>query len=322
MNPAKALSRAPTTPFCNKTRNLGLNNIIWAVQFHPKFPNFSSTHDRLRINPTSVTAVASNVSSAGLSHNPNEDKMEKLEVNIEKVIYGCRFFAILAVWGSLVGSFLCFVKGCVYIVSSFQDYFLDRGKVISSLVEATDVYLLGTVMLVFGMGLYELFISNLDKAKSMSDGQITYRSNLFGLFALKERPRWLEIKTVNELKTKLGHVIVMLLLIGLFDKSKKAVIQTPFDLLCFSASVLLSSGCLFLLSKLNDLHITKMISLIPFPVILSGRGARNGQNRFSERMKLDSQRWNAVIIMARTIGQGGLTMVIEAVGVICRGDIS
>ncbi|KAL0386645.1 UNVERIFIED_CONTAM: hypothetical protein Slati_4588400 [Sesamum latifolium] len=101
------------------------------------------------------------------------------------------------------------------------------------------------------MGLYELFISNLDKGKSMSNGRSTYRSNLFGLFTLKERPRWLE-KTVNELKTKLGHVIVMLLLIGLFDKSKKAVIQSPVDLLCFSASVLLSSGCLFLLSKLNE----------------------------------------------------------------------
>ncbi|PIN26291.1 hypothetical protein CDL12_00969 [Handroanthus impetiginosus] len=122
---------------------------------------------------------------------------------------------------------------------------------IGSLVEATDVYLLGTVMLVFGMGLYELFISNLDKSKTISDGRVTYRSNLFGLFTLKERPRWLEIKTVNELKTKLGHVIVMLLLIGLFDKSKKAIIQSPLDLLCFSASVLLSSGCLFLLSKLS-----------------------------------------------------------------------
>ncbi|KAK3008026.1 hypothetical protein RJ639_013438 [Escallonia herrerae] len=115
----------------------------------------------------------------------------------------------------------------------------------------SDVYLLGTVMLVFGMGLYELFISNLDIAKSLSQERIPYRSNLFGLFTLKERPRWLEIKSVNELKTKVGHVIVMLLLIGLFDKSKKAIIHSPTDLLCFSASVLLSSGCLYLLSKLN-----------------------------------------------------------------------
>ncbi|KAM7490819.1 hypothetical protein LguiA_033740 [Lonicera macranthoides] len=66
-----------------------------------------------------------------------------------------------------------------------------------------------------------------------------------------ERPQWLEIKSVNQLKTKLGHVIVMLLLIGLFDKSKKAIILSPFDLLCFSASVFVSSACLYLLSKLK-----------------------------------------------------------------------
>ncbi|CAL9028541.1 unnamed protein product [Prunus brigantina] len=144
------------------------------------------------------------------------------------------------------------VTGCTYVVQSFMEYSVNRSKVIWSLVEAIDVYLLGTVMLVFGMGLYELFISNLDIVKSSQENKPTDRSNLLGMFMLKERPKWLDITTVNELKTKLGHVIVMLLLIGLFEKSKKAVIQSPFDLLCFSACVLLSSGCLFLLSKLNE----------------------------------------------------------------------
>lgn len=183
---------------------------------------------------------------------PESRKLQALEEDIEKIIYRCRFLALLGVWGSLVGSLLCFIKGCTHVVSSFMEYFVNRGKMILLLVEAIDVYLLGTVMLVFGMGLYELFVSNLDIAKSLSDEKVPYRSNFFGLFTLKERPRWLEIKSVNELKTKLGHVIVMLLLIGLFDKSKKAVIHSPVDLLCFSASVLLSSGCLYLLSKLSD----------------------------------------------------------------------
>lgn len=57
---------------------------------------------------------------------------------------------------------------------------------------------------------------------------------------------------MNELKTKVGHVIVMVLLIGLFENSKKVVITTATDLLYFSASILLSSGCLFLLSKLTS----------------------------------------------------------------------
>ncbi|KAL9253751.1 hypothetical protein AKJ16_DCAP08033 [Drosera capensis] len=155
------------------------------------------------------------------------------EETIERGIYMCRFLTLLGVWGSLFGSVLCFVK--------------------------TDTYLLGTVMLVFGMGLYELFVSNLDIAESAPKKKYPHRSNLLELFTLLERPKWLEIKSVNELKTKVGHVIVMLLLIGLLDKSKKAAIHTPVDLLCFSASILLSSGCLYLLSKLNG---TKFVFLL------------------------------------------------------------
>ncbi|XP_009626279.1 uncharacterized protein LOC107772445 [Nicotiana tabacum] len=196
----------------------------------------------------SSPVIQSDIDSSTL-HIPEEN----LEKNVEKVIYSCRFFTILAVWGSLIGSFLCFIKGCSCVVESFQAYFASRTKVIVYLVEALDIYLLGTVMLVFGMGLYELFISNLDKGKSMSrEKSSPYRSNLLGMFTLKERPRWLEITSVSGLKTKIGHVIVMLLLIGLFDKSKRAVINSPFDLLCFSASLLLCSACLYLLSKLTD----------------------------------------------------------------------
>ncbi|KAA8528002.1 hypothetical protein F0562_035129 [Nyssa sinensis] len=224
-------------------------------QFRPsgvRFPATMTIHSRPNTASSAHSSSPTVESDIGFDvFQDSPQKLQSIEESIEKVIYGCRFLTIFGVWGSLVGSLLCFVKGCTYVVASFQEYFVNRWKVILLLVEAIDVYLLGTVMLVFGMGLYELFISNLDSAKSLSEEKIPYRSSLFGLFTLKERPQWLEIKTVNELKTKLGHVIVMLLLIGLFDKSKKAAIQTPADLLCFSASVLLSSGCLYLLSKLN-----------------------------------------------------------------------
>lgn len=40
-------------------------------------------------------------------------------------------------------------------------------------------------MLVFGMGLYELFVSTLDIAKSVSGEGNQQKSNLFGLFTLK-----------------------------------------------------------------------------------------------------------------------------------------
>ncbi|KAL6001780.1 hypothetical protein ACLOJK_041758 [Asimina triloba] len=151
------------------------------------------------------------------------------------------------------------MSGCSYVVDAFHKNFAasgSSGKMIMMLVEAIDIYLIGTVMLVFGMGLYELFISNLSIAESHKyshpphDDTTSYGSNLFGLFKLLERPKWLEINSVNELKTKLGHVIVMVLLVGLLEKSKKVVISTTTDLLCFSFAVLLASGCLYLLSRL------------------------------------------------------------------------
>ncbi|KAJ4729137.1 UPF0114 domain-containing protein [Melia azedarach] len=254
MKPSRPLITRPIkpspAPVCfTKSCKFSCSNAKRVFDFQPsgiKFPLIMTTKgSRNEIHLPASTHSSSPVITS------NMKKLEAVEENIEKVIYGCRFMTLLGVFGSLIGSFLCFIKGCTYVVASFAEYFVNRGKVILLLVEAIDVYLLGTVMLVFGMGLYELFVSNLDIAKLLSKENAHHRSNLFGLFALKERPRWLEIKSVNELKTKLGHVIVMLLLIGLFDKSKKAVIHSPLDLLCFATSVLLSSGCLFLLSKLN-----------------------------------------------------------------------
>lgn len=210
----------------------------------------ASSRPGVSSSPPLIRSTVVSSDSAVPQNSPS--KLEAIEGDLEKVIYGCRFMTFMAVSGSLIGSLLCFIKGCTFVAQSFMEYFAHSSKVILLLIDAIDVYLLGTVMLVFGMGLYELFISNLDTVKSQSENETPYTSSLFGMFILKARPKWLDITTVNELKTKVGHVIVMLLLIGLLEKSMIAVIQSPLDLLCFSASVLLSSGCLLLLSKLKD----------------------------------------------------------------------
>ncbi|MCO5558001.1 hypothetical protein L7F22_011576 [Adiantum nelumboides] len=108
---------------------------------------------------------------------------------------------------------------------------IDTCHVVILLVEAIDIFLVATVMLIF-------------------DKKYT-GSNLFGLFRLKRRPLWLEIRSLPQLKTKVGHVIVMILLVGMFEKSNVVPISTGFDLLCFSASIFTSYGCLYLLSKLH-----------------------------------------------------------------------
>jgi uncharacterized membrane protein YqhA len=50
---------------------------------------------------------------------------------------------------------------------------------------SADVYLAGTVMLIFGMGLYGLFISNASAEVPSESDRALSGSSLFGMFALK-----------------------------------------------------------------------------------------------------------------------------------------
>lgn len=77
---------------------------------------------------------------------------------------------------------------------------------------------------------------------------LMYRSILY---ELQERPLWMRISSLDALKTKLGHVIVMILLVKMFEKSKTVVITSTMDLLFYSVSIFLSSASLYVLTQLH-----------------------------------------------------------------------
>ncbi|KAM3323460.1 putative protein isoform X1 [Capsicum chacoense] len=185
--------------------------------------------------------------------------VQNTETTVERTIFDFRFLAFLAIGGSLAGSLLCFLNGCVYIIDAYKVYWtscvngIHTGKMVLRLVEAIDVYLAGTVMFIFGMGLYGLFIAN---ASPTADGALK-QSSLFGMFALKlmvpmqERPKWMKISSLDELKTKVGHVIVMILLVKMFERSKMVPIASGTDLLSYSVCIFLSSASLYILHNLH-----------------------------------------------------------------------
>nr|XP_010938511.1 uncharacterized protein LOC105057565 isoform X2 [Elaeis guineensis] len=148
-------------------------------------------------------------------------------------------------------------KGCVYIVDAYKVYWtscikgVHTGQMVLRLVEAIDVYLAGTVMLIFGMGLYGLFISNVPPGLPSDIDRALKGSSLFGMFSLKERPKWMKISSLDELKTKVGHVIVMILLVKMFERSKMVTIATGMDLLSYSVCIFLSSASLYILHNLH-----------------------------------------------------------------------
>ncbi|XP_061366140.1 uncharacterized protein LOC133309400 [Gastrolobium bilobum] len=193
--------------------------------------------------------------------NPNGNPVLRIvratESTIERAIFDFRFLALLAVGGSLAGSLLCFLNGCIYIFDAYKVYWtscvkgVHTGQMVLRLVEAIDVYLAGTVMLIFGMGLYGLFISNAPPDVPPAVDRALIGSSLFGMFALKERPKWMKISSLDELKTKVGHVIVMILLVKMFERSKMVTIATGVDLLSYSVCIFLSSASLYILHNLH-----------------------------------------------------------------------
>ncbi|KAK8591439.1 hypothetical protein V6N13_031481 [Hibiscus sabdariffa] len=134
-------------------------------------------------------------------------------------------------------------QGCVYISEAYKVYWtscvkgIHTGNMVLRLVEAI-------VMLILGMGLYGLFISNSNNELSADVDRALKGSSLFGMFAMKERPKWMKISSLDELKTKMGHVIVMILLVKMFERSKNGsnkhwhrsayLFHLYLPLLCFS----------------------------------------------------------------------------------------
>ncbi|KAG0607856.1 hypothetical protein M758_8G060400 [Ceratodon purpureus] len=202
------------------------------------------------------SGTSTTVGSSGSEPKGEEPWISRIESGVERTIFNFRFLTLTAIGGSLVGSLLCFLKGCGFVLDSYTAYFgmclngLHTGKVILRLVEAVEIYLVGTVMLIFGMGLFGLFISNGSDQRGQGDRALR-NTTLFGMFALTKRPLWMQITTLDTLKTKLGHCIVMILIVKLFEKSKTVCIASSVDLLLYSIAIFLAAGSLYVLQQLH-----------------------------------------------------------------------
>ncbi|CAK8577282.1 unnamed protein product [Lathyrus sativus] len=170
---------------------------------------------------------------------------------IERAIVDCRFFTLFAVAGSLLGSVLCFLQGCVLVIESYAHYFhmlsqpSDQGHLVHLLIEAIDMFLVGTALLMFGVGLYVMFVGS---------GKVTSKEKEpFGhLHIMKSAPRWVGMHSIEQAKSKIGHAVMMILQVGLIDKFNNIPMVTGLDLACFAAALLTSSATIFVLSKLNQ----------------------------------------------------------------------
>jgi uncharacterized membrane protein YqhA len=168
--------------------------------------------------------------------------MYSLKRPFEKVLWNSRFVVLFAVITTVLAGVVLF---CVIGLESL--------RVLASLVRSADPtmaleqreailrqgilreialidgYLLGAFMFIFGFGLYELFLADFQEARSSeASGRI------------------LRIKSLDDLKQRLGKVILIILIVEIFKDAFGVKADSPLDLLYVAATIALIGLALYL----------------------------------------------------------------------------
>ena len=155
--------------------------------------------------------------------------MSKLETGFEKALWSTRFIVLIAVIISIVSSITLFIIGGWDIIEAiiFNNPLTNQkintnNDLLFKIISSVDLFLIGIVLLIFGFGVYELFISEIDFAK----GKFTDST--------------LKINNLDQLKNKIIKVIIIVLIVKFFEKILKFSqnFNTPNDLILFSLSIL------------------------------------------------------------------------------------
>ena len=166
----------------------------------------------------------------------------KIEQSFEFLLWESRVAVVFAVIASLLTALAMFYIATVdayYVMSHLAEYAspglsavdrsVMRGETVTHIVEIIDGYLLATVLLIFALGLYELFISRIDRAEKS-----TAASNV------------LIINSLDDLKARLAKVIMMILIVRFFEYAISIKFETPLDLLMLAAGIALLGVALYL----------------------------------------------------------------------------
>jgi uncharacterized membrane protein YqhA len=147
----------------------------------------------------------------------------------EKLLWSVRYITILSVILSIIAAFTLIILGSWDIVEAviFYNPLLDESisnnnDLLFKIISAIDLFLIGIVLLIFGFGIYELFVSEIDFANA------------------KFTESTLKIRDLDQLKNKIIKVVIIVLIVKFFEKVLKFSenFTTPMDILYFGLSIL------------------------------------------------------------------------------------
>ena len=160
----------------------------------------------------------------------------------ESVLWNSRFVVVIAVVASMAAAIAVFyittvdVWYAVLHIAHYADPAITpearktlHDDTVTHIVEVVDGYLLATVMLIFALGLYELFVSDIDQARGS-----------------RASSKILVIENLDDLKNRLAKVILMILVVKLFEHAVKMKLDSVLELLYLGGSIALVGLALYL----------------------------------------------------------------------------
>ncbi len=168
--------------------------------------------------------------------------MKLIETLFESFLWNSRLMVLAAVLASLAAAVAVLYMASVdawIMISHLGEYIspdisaIERAKLrsttVTHVVEIIDGYLLATVLLIFALGLYELFISKIEQASTSESAS-----------------RILVIRNLDDLKSRLAKVILMILIVKYFEHALNMQFKDPQDLLYFAGGIALLGLALYL----------------------------------------------------------------------------
>ncbi|WP_150301318.1 YqhA family protein [Pseudomonas profundi] len=171
--------------------------------------------------------------------------MNSLEKKFEQFLWHSRFLVLIAVLSSLLGSLTLFVVGTMDIlqlVMATVNYYLGTGTtdihefLVTDIIIAIDIYLIAVVLLIFGLGIYRLFVSPIEASEESG----------------KNHP--FNVQSFDELKNKIVRVVILAVIIEFFRAVMDIRFLTPLDIIYLALSVLALAASLFLMGKSHSNH--------------------------------------------------------------------
>ena len=158
------------------------------------------------------------------------DRRARFESRFEHLLWRFRLVTILPVVMSLLGSVSCFILGTqeeIHALHKLFNGYLNSEKsilLLGKVVGGIDYYVVGIALLIFGYGVYELIISDIDpRLQDLS----------------QERRNILSITSLEGLKQKLTNVIIVALIVTAFKLMISFQVQSISELLQFCGCVLM-----------------------------------------------------------------------------------